>query len=124
MKVTSDKDQFILGSIKKIILSFKDGCDVRLNHIVEYDFDFDTVECSYMGITNALIDKEILNRFRKRNGLINFIHIEINAVGNLDGMENTAMIDIPCKMYIRELRTNGDHSCAGYMFVRLEGDVK
>lgn len=125
MKVTSDNKQFIIDKINKITLCFKDGYEVELNHVVEYDFDFDMAYDSFIEITNAFIDREIFNRFKKRDGVINFVHIEIDTVSPLfENSDDDAMIDIPCEMYIREIRTYGDRDSIGNMFVRLEGAVK
>ena len=125
MNVTSDDKQFIIDKINKIILCFKDGYEVELNSVIEYAFDFDMAYDSFIEITNAFIDKEIFNKFKKRDGLINFIHIKTDAVNPLIGkFDGVAMIDIPCEMYTRELKTYGDTGSVGNMFVRLEGAVR
>ena len=123
MKVTSDNKQFILDRINKVILCFKDGYEITLNQIMNYDFDLDRFETSTIQITNTLTDKEMLHRFGKLENdadIITLVHIE----GDIQTKNNIIMIDIPCNMYIRRLRTEGEFGRIGIMSVELEGWVK
>lgn len=129
MKVTTENnvENFVLYEINSVYLLFNDEVEVELNNIIEYDFDFDKIECSTIELLNELNNSEIENRFgARKNNHITFIHIEATGVclGEDCGKDVKVFYDIPCDMKIRRLRVNGNKDCICNMFISLEGFVK
>ena len=127
MKLTSDIQNGILCNIKSITIVFEDNEAVVLNNIYDFDFDLDSIESSWIDITNAYINKTLVDRFAIKKGHPKIKHININYAS----LDTTycedildTFIDIPCCMIIRKLRIDGDTDRYGKMYVRLEGLVK
>ena len=127
MKLISDIQNGILCNIKSITIVFEDNEAVVLNNIYDFDFDLDSIESSWIDVTNAYINKILVNRFASKKENSKIKHININYI-NLDIKYQEAIldtfIDIPCCMIIRKLRIDGDTDRYGKMYVRLEGMVK
>ena len=127
MKLTSDIQNGFLRNIKSITIVFEDNEEVILDNIYDFDFDLDSIESSWIDVTNAYINKTLVDRFASKKENSKIKHININYI-NLDIKYQEAIfdafIDIPCCMSIRKLRINGDTDSCGKMYVRLEGWVK
>lgn len=125
MKVTNNYKQFVCDRICKVILCFEDGCEVTLDQVNEWDFDFDRCSCSYIDLTNLLVDKELVERFGTNKEHIKLIHIEGTEYGLCSVIkDNVVAIDVQCNMFIKKLRLNGDLENTIKMKVQLEGTVK
>lgn len=124
MKVTSDIKEGVMESIDKIILTFEDNVEIELNQIINYDIDLDCIEYSSIELTNALVNHDLLNRFKakERTIKIKLIHIEYNICQIIDGKVNKSYLDIPCQMCLRRCRIDGD--ACGKMFISIEGGIE
>lgn len=127
MKITTEDNvkQFILYRINAIYIGFDDNVEVKLDQISDWDFDFDKIELSTIEFTNVSNDVELESHF-VGNKLNKIIYIHIDALGLLPERDEECRVfyDIPCNMYIRRLKMNGDMSDCGGMLVELEGSLK
>lgn len=122
MKMTSDIKKFIFNRVYKIILRFQDEREIAMEQIIDWDFDFDQIDESCIDFTNAIVDKEIFDRFSTDDNII-LLHIEGKSVDMLAINDNVVMMDVPCNMHIRKVRINGSFDTAANMNVQLEGMV-
>ena len=124
MKMISDIDKFVCDKVNKIILYFKDGNEVILEQVFEWDFNFERCNASYIDFKTYIINKELFNRFCIDDSIC-FIRIETTNI-NIENCssKHISTLDIQCNMRIRSMRTNGDLDNATEMFVSLEGAVK
>ena len=119
----SDIDKFVCNKVNKITLYFKDGSEVVLEQVFEWDFNFERCDSSYIDFKTYIINKELFNRFCVDDSIC-FIYIEIANINVEDCSSNISTLDIQCNMRIRSMRTNGDLDNATEMYVSLEGAVK
>lgn len=118
---TEDKvKEFVFDCLKYIILTFEDGSEVKLSQISDIDIDLNRFEQSYIYITNAVQDAELLNCFSKGKMIIH-VHFEPRSINILDCNNIKTFYDIPCNMKINRLRFGTTKSSPGDMYFELEG---
>ena len=78
MKLTSDIQNGFLRNIKSITIVFEDNEEVILDNIYDFDFDLDSIESSWIDVTNAYINKTLVDRFASKKENSKIKHININ----------------------------------------------
>jgi len=128
MKMTAENntEQFVLDDINTVYIGFDDNTEVKLDKIIEYDIDLDKIEHSFIELTNAETDTEIVNHFvgNKKNHVI-YVDVKGKGFDIKNNKEIDVYYKIPCNMHMRKLRTHGEcREEVGRMFIQLEGFIK